>query len=154
MKNIFNQADANEIIDRINKLSPSAKAIWGKMNVAQMLAHCNVTYEMVYENKHPKPGAFMKFILKTLVKPSVLNEKPYRNNGKTSPAFIITDERVFETEKNRLINFIKEIQQLGEANFDSKESHSFGFLNKTEWNNMFYKYLNHHLSQFGVQCLK
>jgi len=28
-------------------------------------------------------------------------------------------------------------------------SHSFGPLSKTEWNNMFYKHLNHHLTQFG-----
>jgi hypothetical protein len=150
MKNVFDQADANEIIDRINKLTPSTKAVWGKMNVAQMLAHCNVTYEMVYENKHPKPGVFMKFILKSFIKPSVVTEKPYKQNGQTAPAFIITDERVFEAEKNRLIDFIKKTQQLGESNFDGKESHSFGVLNKTEWNNLFYKHLNHHLSQFGV----
>ena len=33
-----------------------------KMGVAQMLAHCNVTYEMVYENKHPKLNLFMSFL--------------------------------------------------------------------------------------------
>jgi ribonuclease HIII len=26
---------------------------WGKMNAGQMLAHCNITYEMAYENIHP-----------------------------------------------------------------------------------------------------
>ena len=120
------------------------------MNVAQMSAHCNVTYEMVYENKHPKPKGFMKFILKALIKPSVVSEKPYKNNGQTAPAFVITNERVFENEKKRLIDFINKTKQLGEANFEGKESHSFGVLNKTEWNNLFYKHLNHHLSQFGV----
>jgi hypothetical protein len=39
--------------------------------------------------------------------------------------------------------------QLGENYFNNKESHSFGKLNKTEWNNMLYKHLQHHLSQFG-----
>jgi hypothetical protein len=150
MKNIFNQNDSVEVINRINQLTPATKAKWGKMNVAQMLAHCNVTYEMVYENKHPKPKGFMKFILKAFVKPSVVTEKPYKQNGQTAPAFIITDERVFENEKKRLIDFIIKTQQLGETNFEGKESHSFGVLNKTEWNNLFYKHLNHHLSQFGV----
>ena len=41
-------------------------------------------------------------------------------------------------------------QELGEAHFEGKESHSFGPLNKTEWNNMFYKHADHHLTQFGV----
>ena len=57
---------------------------------------------------------------------------------------------MFETEKARLIDYIEKTQQLGEAHFDNKESHSFGVLTKTEWNNMFYKHLNHHLNQFKV----
>ena len=150
MKNIFSQADTAEIINRINKLTPNSQPIWGKMSVAQMLAHCNVTYEMVYENIHPKPNAFLRFILKMFVKNSVVNEKPYPRNSKTAPQFIIKGEKDFAVEKERLINYIIRTQQLGEAHFDGKESNSFGALTKQEWNNMFAKHLDHHLSQFGV----
>jgi hypothetical protein len=120
------------------------------MNVAQMLAHCNVSYELVYDDIHPKPGPVMKFILKTLVKSKVVNEKPYPKNNQTAPAFIIKGEREFEKEKVRLIDYINKTQKLGETHFDGKESHSFGVLTKTEWNNMFFKHLDHHLNQFGV----
>ena len=150
MKNIFNATDTNEVINRIGKLSPNSKPLWGKMSVAQMLAHCSVSYELVYEDKHPKPNAFMKFILKTLVKKSVVNETPYKHNSQTAPYFIIKGDKDFEKEKTRLINHIHKTQELGEGYFDGKESHSFGKLSKTEWNNMFYKHLDHHLSQFGV----
>ena len=51
---------------------------------------------------------------------------------------------------NFLIQYIQKVQQLGEQHFDGKESLSFGTLNKTEWNNMFYKHIDHHLRQFGV----
>lgn len=150
MKSVFKQADTAEIINRINQLKPDSERHWGKMTVAQMLAHCNVSYEMVYENKHPRPNAFMKFILKNLVKNKVVNEKPYPHNNRTAPQFIIKEDKNFEQEKARLINYIKKTQQLGEAHFDGKESHSFGALSKAEWNNMFYKHLDHHLTQFGV----
>ena len=150
MKNVFNQNDTAEIINRINKLTPDTKGLWGKMAVAQMLAHCNVSYELVYEDKHPKPNAFMKFILKTFVKKKVVNEEPYKHNNPTAPAFIIKDDKDFNAEKNRLINYINKSRELGEAYFDNKESHSFGKLTKTEWNNMFSKHLDHHLKQFGV----
>ncbi len=150
MKSIYNQNDTQELISRINSLNNSSQPLWGKMNISQMLAHCNVTYEMAFEDKHPKPKGFMKFILKYFVKNMVVNEKPYKKSSQTAPAFIITDERVFETEKNRLIQYIIKTQELGESYFDGKESNSFGILNKTEWNNMFYKHLDHHLSQFGV----
>ncbi len=150
LPNIFTKPVSDEIIQRINHLTPTTQANWGKMSVDQMLAHCNVTYEMTYENIHPKPNAFMKFILKILVKNTVVNEAPYKKNNQTAPQFLINEAKDFEAEKKRLVNYITKTQQLGEVYFDGKESHSFGVLNKNEWNNMFYKHLNHHLTQFGV----
>ncbi|WP_264537789.1 DUF1569 domain-containing protein [Flavobacterium sp. N1736] len=150
MKNIFSKEDSNDFINRINQLNYDSKAVWGKMSVDQMLAHCNVTYEMVYDDIHPKPNGFIKFILKVLVKSSVVNDNPYPRNSKTAQQFLIKGNRNFETEKTRLIGYINRTQELGENYFEGKESHSFGRLTAKEWNNMFAKHLDHHLSQFGV----
>lgn len=150
LPNIFSQSVADEIIERIQQLKPTTPAQWGKMNVSQMLAHCNVTYEMAYEDKHPKPNFLMRLILKTFVKNLVVNEIPYKKNAQTAPAFLITDEKEFDKEKNRLIQYIQKTVDLGAESFEQKESHSFGPLSITEWNNMFYKHLDHHLRQFGV----
>jgi len=150
LPNIFSKEVAADIISRINKLTQTTQAIWGTMSASQMLAHCNVTYEVVYENKHPKPNFILRLILIAFVKKYVTNEIPYKKSSQTAPAFIIKDERNFEIEKKRLIDFIEKTQQLGEMHFDGKDSLSFGKLNTQEWNNMFYKHLNHHLSQFGV----
>jgi hypothetical protein len=150
MKNIFNKAVTNEVINRIDKLTASSQPLWGKMSVEKMLAHCNVTYEMAYENIHPKPNGFVQFLLKSFVKNTVVNNLPYKKNSRTGPTFIIKEDKIFLIEKNRLIDYILKTQQLGESHFDQKESLSFGKLTKKEWNNMFYKHLDHHLSQFGV----
>ena len=75
---------------------------------------------------------------------------PYTKNLKTSPAFLKTGEYNLALEKTRLINYLRRTQELGESYFDGKESHSFGKLNSNEWNNMFAKHLDHHLTQFGV----
>lgn len=150
MNNIFDFKETDMVIGRINKLKPITKPAWGKMSVDQMLAHCNVTYEMVFEDKHPKPNGFTKFMLKLFVKNVVVGDKPYKRNGRTAPQFLITDSKNFVEEKARLIDYLKKAQGLGEQHFDGKESHSFGKLTKQEWNTMFYKHLDHHLSQFGV----
>jgi hypothetical protein len=151
LPNIFSKEISEGAIQRINKLEPATQPQWGKMNVAQMLAHCCIAYEMVYEaDKRPKPSFFMKFILKSVVKKIVTTEVPCKRNGRTSPAFLITDSREFEVEKSRLTAYINKTRELGAAHFDQKVSHSFGTLNTTEWNNMFYKHLDHHLTQFGV----
>ena len=62
LPNIFTKTASDEISQRINRLTSSNQPNWGKMSVAQMLAHCNVTYEMLYEDKHPKPNFILKFI--------------------------------------------------------------------------------------------
>jgi hypothetical protein len=55
---------------------------------------------MVYEpEKHKKPGAIAKFILKSFVKSKVVGEKAYPQNGPTAPQFIISDHKNFEEEK-------------------------------------------------------
>ena len=63
MKSVFNENDANELIARIEKLSPDSKPNWGKMSVDRMLAHCNVAYDLTYEDKHPKPNFFKNWKL-------------------------------------------------------------------------------------------
>lgn len=151
LPNIFTKDVSDEIIGRINKLTPESQRQWGKMDVAKMLAHCCVTYELVYEpEKHKAPNPFMKLILKLLVKRVVVGEKMFKKNSPTGPMFIIADERDFEREKARLIEYVQKTQQLGESEFDGKVSSNFGRLTSSEWNNMFYKHLDHHLTQFGV----
>jgi len=149
--NIFTEEVTSGILNRINSLTPETKAEWGKMNVSQMLAHCNVTYEMVYDNIHKKPSGFVKFMLKVFIKSKVVGDSSYPKNGRTAPQFLMTESKDFTTEKTRLIEYITKTQSLGEAHFDQKESHSFGKLTTQEWNNMFYKHLDHHLTQFGAK---
>ena len=150
MKSVFERNSVDEILNRIDKLTPDTKAQWGKMSVSQMLAHCCVTYEMIYDNIHPKPNALMKFILKQFVKGKVVKEGSYPKNSPTAPQFLIKGDRDFLTEKKRLKEYMERTLQLGSASFENKESHSFGKLSIIEWNNMMYKHLDHHLAQFGV----
>jgi uncharacterized damage-inducible protein DinB len=149
--NIFAIDVSEQVIGRIERLSADSAPQWGKMNVSQMLAHCNVAYEFVYEaDKFKKPGTVQKFFIKLFAKNVVVGDKPYKKNTRTAPEFIITDDRNFKIEKQRLIDHIRKTQQLGESHFDQRESHAFGPLSINEWNTLFYKHLDHHLGQFGV----
>lgn len=150
MKSVFKQEDVNEVLARLEKLTSESQPAWGKMNVAQMLAHCNVTYEMAYTDKHSKAGGFKKFLLNLFVKNAVVNEKSYPKNSRTAPQFLMTSEKEFEKEKKRLFDYINKTKELGENYFEGKESVSFGVLSVQEWNNSFYKHLDHHFNQFGV----
>jgi hypothetical protein len=150
LPNIFDKQVSDHLVERINRLSSDSKPIWGTMNAGQMLAHCNVTYRYVYEPEQFKPTPpIFKLILKLFVKKTVVNEKQYKQGSPTGPDFKVTPDQNFDAEKEKLIGFLQKTQALGATHFEGKTSHSFGALTATEWNNMFYKHLDHHLRQFG-----
>lgn len=150
MKSIFDKNELDKTLQRIENLSKDTKPQWGKMTVAQMLAHCNVAYDMAYTDKYPKATGFKKIMLKLFVKSAVVGPKPYPRNGRTAPEFLITNDRTFTVEKEKLVNYLKRTQELGAAHFEQKESNSFGALTSQEWSTLFGKHLDHHLTQFGV----
>ena len=150
MQNIFDPQDVQSFINRINQLDADTRPQWGKMNAGQMLAHCNVAYDMTFTDQYPRPNALARFFIKLIAKSQVVGPKPYPKNARTAPQFVISDQRDFEREQQKLIDYLRKVQDLGAAHFNNKESHSFGRLTSDEWNVLFAKHLDHHLTQFGV----
>jgi len=148
--NTFDPATTAQLLSRLHALSPTTKPLWGKMSADQMLAHLNVAYDFAYGKRTSRISFFEKLMLKLFVKKIVTGEKPYAKNSRTAPEFIISNERDFENEKNKLINNIKETEAKGAAYFDGRKNASFGVLTVREWSNLFYKHLNHHFTQFGI----
>ena len=149
-ENILTTDGSQKTIARINNLTPTTQALWGKMNVAQMLAHLSVAYEMNLEDKHPAPNALAKIMLKLFVKKAVIGPKPYPKNSRTAQQFLITGDKDFVAEKARLVSYINRVASDGASVYEGKENQSFGKLTAAEWNTMYSKHLDHHLMQFGV----
>ncbi|MEN9730601.1 MAG: hypothetical protein RLZ91_1719 [Bacteroidota bacterium] len=147
---IYLASTTAELTRRIDQLNPQSQAIWGKMNVGQMLSHCAVPYEQILGTNTAQPPLFMRIILKLLLKNSMVNEVPYKQNLPTAPSFIRTEQFDVDKEKERLINLIKTIQEMGAEKLAATPSLSLGRLSATEWNNLLYKHIDHHLQQFGV----
>jgi len=100
--------------------------------------------------RHDGPPWIMKLILRLFFKQSMINQVPYKPNLPTAPAFVVTDQRDFETERNRLIALLKQLAAKGRPHFEGKAQITLGRLSAVEWNNLMYKHLDHHLRQFGV----
>lgn len=151
LPNIFTKEVSAQVIARIQNLTPDSKPLRGKMNAAQMLAHCCVSYEYGFEpEKHTRPNWLMKKLITLIAKNAVTSTKPFTKNSRTAPDMVMDTPHDFTLEQERLIAFIRKVQAQGEDYYDGLESRSFGKLNKEEWNNLFYKHLDHHLNQFRV----
>ena len=151
IEDMFDLKGKEKMVTRIDALRPDSKAHWGKMTVGQMLAHCNVAYEMVHEpGKHAPLGFMNKLLANVFAKGLVIGDKPYPKNGPTAPMFVMKDAKDFEIEKARLIAYMDKTFKQGAAHFEGLENMTFGKLSAKQWNTLFSKHLDHHLTQFGV----
>ena len=147
IKNLFEPSVKQEIIDRINKLTADSKALWGKMTVGQMLAHCQVPIG-VAEGTHKLKRTFIGRIFGPIAKPMLFNDKPFKRNLPTDKSFIMTGaEKDFYMEKGKLLTAINNFT---EANMVNEPHPFFGKLTKEQWSKGSWKHLDHHLKQFGV----
>ena len=149
MKTLYQKEAVDEIINRVNKLSPSTQRQWGKMNVEQMLAHCSVGMQTATGEKILQSGFFLRLI-GPLFKSQTSNDKPFRKESPTHPGFIIGSTEGFEKEKQNLIEQINKFHQGGETKCTTNPHSFFGKLTPKEWGVLQYKHLDHHLTQFGT----
>lgn len=149
LPDIFDAAVAQDLHARIGRLTPSMPPLWGRMNAAQMLAHCCVPYEQLRGGRGGGP-LLVRWIGRVFFKNAVVGERPFRKNIPTPRSFVIADAREFEAERERLLALMESIHREGRAAFEGRAHVTFGVLSATEWSNLMWKHLDHHLRQFGT----
>ena len=145
-KSLFDPDVKRDIINRINTLTPETRHLWGKMDVAQMLAHCQMPIG-VGLGKYKLPRTFIGRIIGPLVKKMLYNEKPFKRDLPTDKSFLMVDPKDFEKEKLGLVSMINNFTA---ENMVDEPHPFFGRISKEQWSIGTWKHLDHHLQQFGV----
>jgi hypothetical protein len=149
MKNLFQREAVDEVIARIDSLQPSAQRQWGKMDVAQMMAHCSAALDMASGRLNP-PRIFIGRLIGPFFKPIYTNEKPLSRNSPTDPKLVVSDQRAFVHEQEQLKRCVRRFHEGGEAQCTRHPHPFFGTLSAQDWSRGMYKHLDHHLRQFGA----
>jgi hypothetical protein len=151
VKNLFEASSVMEIRNRIERLRPDSQKHWGAMNVAQMMSHCSAWLEMAAGLSSP-PRSLTGRIFGRMAKKSVLSEEPIRRNMPTEKSLIRNDERQFDEEQRRLIDWVDRFSARGPGRCTTHPHSFFGAMTPVEWAIMGYKHLG---SSFAtVQRLK
>lgn len=147
MKTIFDEATRDELITRINTLDENSKALWGKMNVYQMLKHCTLSEDMIAGKKKFKRMFIGRLFGKMALKGMLKNDSPIARNSPTVPGF-----KIEETDGDVLAEKAKWIAMIGEhVNFPHTYfvHPFFGKMTKEQLGYFAYKHIDHHLRQFN-----
>lgn len=149
MNSIFDPKTAQEIQNRIESLQTESPRLWGKMDVAQMMAHCAIGLETATGKIHPQ-RTFLGKLVGGFLQGMLTDDKPMGKGAPTHPTFVMADIRNFDKEKSRLIALLKEFSAGGETGVTTSPHPFFGKITPTQWSSGTWKHLDHHLRQFGA----
>ena len=147
MKSLFDKEAYEEIMKRIDALSPDSQRLWGKMSVGQMVWHCQFPLKIAIKNEDK--GVRGNPLVRWFFKKSLYSDKPWRKNLPTAPGLRATEEKDFKTEVEKLKELVMQCHEVR----DRKEWNPhplFGRFTPQQWGQLQYKHLDHHLRQFGV----
>jgi hypothetical protein len=147
MKSVLDKAAREELINRINKLDENSTALWGEMNVYQMLKHC-VLCEQLYLGRIVHKRSIMgRFFGKKALKSMLDESKPFPKNAPTSDVFKAKETNGdVDSEKKEWIALIEEY-----GNYSNDFVHwFFGKMTREQLGYFVYKHNDHHLRQFNV----
>jgi hypothetical protein len=149
MKKLTDYDVQQEVITRLRSLAPESQRMWGKMNVAQMMAHCSVVLETAM-GKHQPPRSFIGYAIGGLFKKVYWSEEPFSKNSPTDKWFVVNDTRDFYIEKQKLLENIAKFSQGGLEQITNHPHPFFGRFEPAQWATGMYKHLDHHFRQFKV----
>ena len=150
MNTLFNPESTKTILIRLDNIAETNAAKWGKMDVGQMLKHCQGPLNIALSNQvlHTKLNFFQKTLM-SLYKPLLYNDKPWKQNLPTAKEFKITTPQIFIEEKENLKQLIETFSK--KTDVKTWPNHPlFGYFTPEQWGQMQYKHLDHHLTQFNV----
>ncbi len=148
MNSVFDPTTRDELIQRINSLNENSTAVWGKMNIYQMLTH-NALWQNLMLGRIKSKRVFLgRIIGKAALKNVLKDDAPLRKNTPTTPE-VMANEKTGDLEIQRK-KWIDELEEY--ANFPNDEfiHPFFGKMTKEEVGYFVYKHSDHHLRQFGA----
>ncbi len=149
-KNILDKQTADEVVERIRKIQPSAKPVWGSMTAVEMFYHTNEVLRRTMTTQIPAKASTLK---QTLLKTYFLNIATRFPKNVEAPKLVNMKKNnfqleSFEQEQNKLIARVQEFQQ--SPNEFAPNHPVFGRLTKKQWGIFSWMHLDHHLRQFNV----
>src|SRR5437870_2007090 len=103
--NLFEPTATQSILSRLQNVSATTPAQWGKMNAAQMMAHCQTGFQ-VYFGEMKLKRSLIGLVFGKMAKKQLLFDKPWKRNMPTAPQFKMTSQKDFAIEKEKLLTYV------------------------------------------------
>ena len=146
-KSLSNALARQELLDRLEHLSPQSKPRWGKMNAHQMLAH--MADWMLMAKGDLKTAPMKRLLRYPPLKQLAIYWLPFPKGVATAPELLRRRPAAWSVERAAVRERVQSF-----ANLDPKatwpEHPVFGKMSARAWGVFGYRHMDHHLRQFGL----
>jgi hypothetical protein len=148
-QSLYNRHQQEVMIARLSALRPDSRRQWGTMDVAQMLAHCQVAMRVALGELQLKRG-LVGILFGGFAKRKLLKPENWEHGMPTAPEFKIAGARDFAQEHEAMLELLRRFGRGGPSALTKEPHPFFGRLSSAQWDVLQWKHLDHHLRQFGV----
>jgi len=147
MRTMWNDADRQELHDRLSRLDPAAPRRWGTMSAPQMMAHLVDAMRMAHGELHvPSKNLPLRY---TPIKQVVIYWLPFPKGAPTAPQLVSRSAADWPSECATLATLIDRFAARDLAG-PWPEHPAFGRLTGKAWGVLTWRHIDHHFKQFGV----
>ena len=137
----------NEMLDRLDRLSPDAKPRWGKMSPTQMLAHLADWMAMAEGSLAVAP---IRMIVRyPPLKQLAIYLLPFPRNVMTAPELRTRKPRDWSIEMELVRQRLEGFDAIAHR-VDWPHHPAFGRMTRRAWCVFAYRHMDHHFRQFGI----
>ena len=153
MPTIANPATLDQLVHRIERLTPDSTRVWGVMTSAEMLCHLGDATDSTLGRRIP-PGTAPSKVLPLPVKWLMLySPLPFPRGVETRPGVNPRKEGTrpadFNSDRTRAIEGLRALAVAAPETL-SPSHFRFGKMSQRAWQHWAYKHTDHHLRQFGI----
>jgi hypothetical protein len=146
-KSLSNALARQELLDRLERLSPQSKPRWGKMTAHQMLAH--LADWMLMAKGDLKTAPMKRLLRYPPLKQLAIYWLPFPKGVATAPELLGRKPSPWSVELAAVREHVQAFANLG-PKATWPEHPVFGKMSAHAWSVFGYRHMDHHLRQFGL----
>lgn len=148
-RTIFAPAAADDIRERMQRLTPDARALWGRMTAAQMVCHLIDGFRIPLREMPVNPKRSPLWI--GPVRWLFVHQLPWpKGKIPTRPEFTRTQAESWDADQAVWSAALHRFVERGRGSRAFGPHPGFGPMSTEEWGRLVYKHSDYHLRQFGV----
>jgi len=146
-QSLTNARSREELIERLDRLSPDAAPLWGSMTPHRMLAH--LADWMLMASGDIKTAPVKHLLRHPPFKQLAIYWLPFPRGVMTSPELLARKPAAWDVERAAIRERVQAYEKL-DPKAKWPEHPVFGRMSARAWCVFAYRHMDHHLRQFGV----